>query len=109
MAAVGYIQDRATGRLYLTAGWKGESHWHRNVMANPRVRVRLGRRTFEGIATPAPENAAMNVIKEYNRRNPFGPRIWKRWTREPFDGSNRALRAVLQHFPVLELRPLKAG
>jgi len=109
VAAVGYIQDRAAGRLYLTAGWKGESHWFRNVIAHPRVRVRLGRHRFEGIATPASEDAAMNVIKEYNRRNPFGSRIWERWTREPFDGSNKALRAVLAHFPVLELRPLKAG
>ena len=109
VAAVGYIQDRATGGLYLTAGWKGESHWYRNVIANPRVRVQLGRHGFEGIATPAPEDAAMNVIEEYNQRNPFGPRIWERWTREPFDGSAKAVRAVLTHFPVLELRRLKAG
>lgn len=77
MAAVGYIKDRATGRLCLTAGWKGESHWYRNVLANPRVRVQLGRQRFEGIATAAPEDVAMNVIREYNRRNPFGARIWK--------------------------------
>jgi deazaflavin-dependent oxidoreductase (nitroreductase family) len=109
VAAVGYIQDRATGRLYLTAGWKGESHWYRNVIANPRVRAQLGRRRFEGIATPAPEDAAMNVIEEYTRRNPFAPRIWERWTRESFDGSRRALRAVVEHFPVLELRPLNEG
>lgn len=108
VAAVGYVRDPATGRLYLTAGWKGESNWNRNVMANPRVRVQLGRRRFEGITTPAPENVAMNVIKEFNRRNPFGPRIWQRWTREPFDGSDRALRAVLAHFPVLELKPVNS-
>lgn len=109
VAAVGYIHNPATGRFYLTAGWKGESVWYRNVMANPRVRVQVGRRRFEGMATPASEDVAMSVIEEYNRRNPFGPRIWERWTGEAFDGSKAALRTVVEHFPVLELRPLDVG
>lgn len=106
VAAVGYIQNSATGRFYLTAGWKGESHWYRNVIANPRARVQLGRRRFEGIAMPVSEEVAMGVIEEYTRRNPFAPRIWERWMGKRFDGSRAALRTVVEYFPVLVLRPL---
>ncbi|MGH9194873.1 MAG: nitroreductase family deazaflavin-dependent oxidoreductase [Acidimicrobiia bacterium] len=109
VTGVGYIRDPATGRLFLTAGWSGESHWFRNVMSNPRVQVQLGRQSFEGIATPATEDVAMKIIAEYTRRNPFAPRIWQRWTKEPFDGSRHALRAVLKHFPVLELHRSTLG
>lgn len=106
VAAVGYIRRPKTGNLYLTAGWKGESNWYKNVMANPRVRVQLGRHRFEGLVAPAAEADAFSVIQEYNRRNPFGPRIWERWTRRRFEDSHAGLRAVLEHFPVLELKRL---
>lgn len=104
VAAVGFVRHPQSGTLYLTAGWKGESHWYKNVMANPRVHVRLGRHRFEGIVARASEPDAVSVIQEYNRRNPFGPRIWERWTRRRFEDSPAGLRAVLEHFPVLELR-----
>jgi deazaflavin-dependent oxidoreductase (nitroreductase family) len=37
-------------RLYLLAGGRHGAHWVRNLIADPRVRVRIGGRTLEGTA-----------------------------------------------------------
>jgi deazaflavin-dependent oxidoreductase (nitroreductase family) len=37
-------------RLYLLAGGRHGAHWVRNLVADPRVRVRIGGRTLEGTA-----------------------------------------------------------
>ena len=37
-------------RIYLLAGGRERAHWVRNLRADPRVRVRLGGRTFAGHA-----------------------------------------------------------
>jgi deazaflavin-dependent oxidoreductase (nitroreductase family) len=38
------------GRIYLLAGGRHRAHWVRNLVADPRVRVRIGGRTLEGDA-----------------------------------------------------------
>jgi deazaflavin-dependent oxidoreductase (nitroreductase family) len=37
-------------RIYMLAGGRHHAHWVRNLIADPRVRVRLGGRTLEGRA-----------------------------------------------------------
>jgi deazaflavin-dependent oxidoreductase (nitroreductase family) len=37
-------------RLYLLAGGRGRAHWVRNLVADPRVRVRIGGRSLDGRA-----------------------------------------------------------
>jgi deazaflavin-dependent oxidoreductase (nitroreductase family) len=37
-------------RIYLLAGGRQRAHWVRNLVADPRVRVRIGGRTLEGRA-----------------------------------------------------------
>ena len=37
-------------RIYLLAGGRHRAHWVRNLVADPRVRVRIGGRTIEGQA-----------------------------------------------------------
>jgi deazaflavin-dependent oxidoreductase (nitroreductase family) len=48
-------------RLYLLAEKAGAAHWVRNVEAEPRVRIRIGKRWFEGrariLAPGDPEDA----------------------------------------------------
>jgi hypothetical protein len=39
-------------RLYLLAGGRDRAHWVRNLMVEPRVRVRIGGVTLEGHARP---------------------------------------------------------
>lgn len=37
-------------RVYLLSGGRDDAHWVRNLRADPRVRVRIGRRWFTGTA-----------------------------------------------------------
>jgi deazaflavin-dependent oxidoreductase (nitroreductase family) len=37
-------------RIYLLAGGRDRAHWVRNLRAEPRVRVRIGGRTLDGVA-----------------------------------------------------------
>lgn len=37
-------------RIYLLAGGRHRAHWVRNLVADPRVRLRMGGRTLEGNA-----------------------------------------------------------
>ncbi len=47
---VGYVQN-ADGSVWLGAG-RAESQWPRNLLANPRCRVKVGRRELPYSATP---------------------------------------------------------
>jgi len=37
-------------RIYLLSGGRDQAHWVRNIRVDPRVRVRLGERWFDGVA-----------------------------------------------------------
>ena len=39
-------------RIYLLAGGRHRAHWVRNLIVDPRVRVRIGGRTLAGTARP---------------------------------------------------------
>lgn len=41
---------RRRGRYYVIAEHRRRAHWVRNLLADPRVRVRVGRRSFAGTA-----------------------------------------------------------
>jgi deazaflavin-dependent oxidoreductase (nitroreductase family) len=109
VAALGYEYDPEEDAYYLVAGWDGKTDWYQNARANPRVRVRIGRRAFEAVAEPVPEERAMKRLAENARRNPFSARMWPRWTGRPFDLSEAGLRAAVPHFPMLALRPITAA
>jgi deazaflavin-dependent oxidoreductase (nitroreductase family) len=52
--------EEVDGKIIVAAGWGTRSDWYRNLLAQPRVEVRLGRRRFQAIARPVadPERIA---------------------------------------------------
>ena len=50
-------------RIYLLAGGGHRAHWVRNLVADPRVRVRLGGRTIEGRARPIDDTARETLAR----------------------------------------------
>jgi deazaflavin-dependent oxidoreductase (nitroreductase family) len=62
-------------RIYLLAGGRDRAHWVRNLRADPRVRVRIGGRTFGGQA---------RVIEGDEGREPLARRLlaakYQRWS-----------------------------
>ncbi|HJR05424.1 MAG TPA: nitroreductase family deazaflavin-dependent oxidoreductase [Methylomirabilota bacterium] len=58
---------RHAGRYYLVAEHRLKVHWVRNLLADPAVRVRVGRRSFEGrarVVDPRSERELVAAIRE---------------------------------------------
>jgi deazaflavin-dependent oxidoreductase (nitroreductase family) len=56
-----------TGELVVASGWGRRAQWFRNVMANPRVHVRVGRRRFAADVVALSDSEAAEVLHEYAR------------------------------------------
>jgi deazaflavin-dependent oxidoreductase (nitroreductase family) len=96
-----------TGELLVASGWGRQAQWFRNVMANPRVQVQLGRRQFPGEIVVLGELGAAKALREYARAHRhayhwfIGPLVLGRRpsaTSEEFEALARVL-------PVLAIRP----
>jgi deazaflavin-dependent oxidoreductase (nitroreductase family) len=68
-------------RLYMLAGGREEAHWVRNVQADPVVRVRIGRRTFEGRGRPV-EGESDDPAARAAIAAKYGTNWLDRWLRE---------------------------
>lgn len=62
------------GELLVASGWGRRAQWFRNVMADPRIEVRLGRRHFAAEVSPLSEPAAAEALREYARAHAFAYR-----------------------------------
>jgi deazaflavin-dependent oxidoreductase (nitroreductase family) len=102
---VTYRYDAATDTYYVISGWGTRSSWYRNVEADPRVRVKVGRREFAARAEPAGEEEALRIHRTYNDRNRLARWIWPSMTGVPFDPSEAGLRDLARRAPVLRLKP----
>lgn len=88
------------------SGWDGHTDWHRNVCADPCVRVWLGGREWEARAEPAPDAEVAEVMKQLARLTPAVNRMWSRWAGFEIDGSDASYLAAAPHFPSFYLRSL---
>ena len=75
VTALGYGYDAPNDTYYVMTGWGGKSDWLRNASANPRVRVQVGARQFDGIAARVPEAQSVALMREYVRLNPRAPEM----------------------------------
>jgi deazaflavin-dependent oxidoreductase (nitroreductase family) len=64
------VYEEGDGVILVAAARGPTSDWLFNIRANPRVRVRVGRRRFDGIAEVAtdPERMADYLQRQYSRR-----------------------------------------
>ena len=62
-------RDRDSGTYYVVAGWGERSQWLRNVEAEPRIRVTVGRRTLAAIAERLSVDEGERVLAEYARQH----------------------------------------
>jgi deazaflavin-dependent oxidoreductase (nitroreductase family) len=97
-------------RLIVFSGWGIRSDWYRNVLANPAVQVRVGRRRFRALARliAEPERRQELMHQMATRSGSCGPPVWTRpLVRVLFDYDAEIRTAVAQggDLPVLELVP----
>jgi deazaflavin-dependent oxidoreductase (nitroreductase family) len=63
------------GRVYVSPGWGDRTLWYQNILADPRVTVQRGGRTFGAIATRVTGNAQLAGIYCAARKSP----VWKQY------------------------------
>jgi deazaflavin-dependent oxidoreductase (nitroreductase family) len=98
------VRREADGPVYyVTSGWGEASQWYRNVMAEPQVRVTVGRRTFRARAERLAVDAAESVLREYASRHGTAARALGR-----IFGSQDP-QELAQVLPVIALRGLGVG
>jgi deazaflavin-dependent oxidoreductase (nitroreductase family) len=66
------IEYRKHGKkVYLVSGWGGRPHWYQNVLAEPRVTVQFGGKTFEALGRQVTDNAeALRALSLFRRVAP---------------------------------------
>lgn len=103
-----YRREVGTGCAIITAGWGGQTDWRRNLQANPRVRVQIGREKFAALAEPLTEAEVAAWITEALRVNPPSAKMFSRWAGEQLslEAPEGLLRAA-RFFPAFRLKPIE--
>jgi len=100
-----YEYDRENSRYRIAAGWGGRTDWYRNLKANPHVSVQVGRKKFNAIAEPAPDEEVATYMLNVSKRHPRMDMVWNRWSDRPVDGTFESYVHAAKFFPSVWLRP----
>jgi deazaflavin-dependent oxidoreductase (nitroreductase family) len=101
-----YEYDRENDRYRIAAGWGGNTDWYKNLRANPKVHVRVGRREFDAIAKIASDEEVARYMMHVSRRHPRMDATWNRWADRPVDGTFESYVRAARFFPSVWLRPI---
>jgi deazaflavin-dependent oxidoreductase (nitroreductase family) len=101
-----YIYDAKTGRYRVAAGWGGNTDWYRNLLKNPNVTVRVGRREFAAVAQAAADEEVARYMMSVSSRHPRMDRVWNRWSDRPLDGTFESYLRAARFFPSVWLTPV---
>ena len=102
-----YEYDRGKDRYRIAAGWGGNTDWYKNLKANPKVRVQVGRRKFDSIAEIASDEEVAQFMMGVSKRHPRMDQTWNRWSDKPVDGTFESYVYAAKFFPSVWLRPIK--
>ena len=100
-----YEYDKDHDRYRIAAGWGGNTDWYKNVKANPKVHVRVGRREFDAIAEMASDEEVAQYMMGVSRRHPRMDQTWNRWSDKPVDGTFESYVHAARFFPSVWLKP----
>lgn len=101
-----YEYDRENDRYRIAAGWGGNTDWFKNLKANPKVHVRVGRREFDSVAEFATDAEVAQYMMNVSKRHPRMDRVWNRWSDTPVDGTFESYVHAAKFFPSVWLKPL---
>jgi len=100
-----YAYDTAKNRYRVAAGWAGNTDWYRNVRANPRVTVQVGRRKFAALAEQASDEEVAEYMMSISQRQPRMDSVWNRWSDRTVDGTFESYVYAASFFPSVWLKP----
>ena len=102
-----YVYDKEKDRYRIAAGWGGNTDWYRNIKANPRVHVQVGRRSFDAVAQIASDEEVAQYMMDVSSRHPRMDKVWNRWSDKPVDGTLESYIHAAKFFPSVWLKPMK--
>jgi len=97
--------ERATGTYNIAAGFGEQSDWYRNILKNPHVEVRCGRRHTNAIAVPLAPQEAGEVLVRYARAHRRAFRALVRFMGYRVDGTEADTYALGEYVRLFALRP----
>lgn len=101
-----YEYDKAHDRYRIAAGWGGNTDWYRNIKANPKVHVQVGRKEFDAVAEMASDEEVAQFMMYVSKRHPRMDATWNRWSDKPVDGTFESYVRAAKFFPSVWLKPI---
>jgi deazaflavin-dependent oxidoreductase (nitroreductase family) len=96
--------DKETDTYVVNAGFGDQSDWYQNVLQNPEVSIKVGRRTLPVRAERLPAEAGGDIMLNFNREHPFEARI-ARMMGYDVNGTDESWRALGETMLFVTLRP----
>ena len=94
-----------TGQPIIMSGWGERSDWVRNLRADPRCTLWMGKQRTRVLAVPLSPASAADVIGQYLANTPSMRGYFERFSGVKVDGSREALLAAAPSFPCFRLQP----
>ena len=100
--ALDLLAERDDG-LYVDSGWL-ESQWVKNLRADPRVTIRIDRRTFQAIAEELSAEAGADVYLDWVERRGWAARTVLRFLSIDFTTPEATRRGLVERASVWAFR-----
>jgi deazaflavin-dependent oxidoreductase (nitroreductase family) len=94
---------------YIAAGWGEQSDWVKNIRANPRVEVQVGRLKMDMVAEQLTPEQGEIVILDYAQRHPTAIKSLVRFMGYQLDGSEADFRELGRLLLMFALTPQPQG
>lgn len=94
------------GLIYIGSARGAQADWYRNILANPRVSVRIKNRRFDGLAEPT--TCVERIVAFLQLRQQRRPRMMRAMLRAeglPANPPPEALERYAEHLALVVIRP----
>jgi deazaflavin-dependent oxidoreductase (nitroreductase family) len=100
--------EEMDGLIYVGAGRGPKADWYRNILANPDVHVRVGRRSFDGRAEPVTDLPRKLAFLKYRfKRHPFMLGLMMKFHRLPMRPDEAQMQELAETLAIVILHNVK--
>jgi deazaflavin-dependent oxidoreductase (nitroreductase family) len=101
--------DLSTKAYYVAAAWGDKSDWVKNVRADPRVQIQVGRQKMDAIAQQLSQDESETVILDYAQRHPATMKSLAGFMGYQVDGTEADFRELGRQLLMFALKPQPQG
>lgn len=101
--------DPSTDIYYIAAAWGKQSDWVKNIQANPKVNVKVGRRNLDMIAEQLSPEESEAVILDYSQKHESTMMNLAKFMGYKLDGSEQDFRELGRMLLMFALKPEDKG